>query len=230
MLQKPSKIVVVTGFTPFAGEKINPSWQIVKALPDVISGYRIQKLRVATEFGKSIKAVTNAIDKYHPQIVLCIGQAGGRKHMSIERVAINLDDAVIADNAGARPIDRPIINDAPAAYFCTLPIKAMVDAMQKKGVPAEVSNTAGTFVCNHLIYGVLHHLAKLGMQQPKQASTPEYSTRAGFMHVPYADSQMNGREQCFSLPLAEMAIATKAAIMAAIKHRADIIAPGGKLH
>ncbi len=230
MLEKPSRMILVSGFTPFNGEKINPSWQIVKALPDVISGFRVKKLRVPTAFGESIKAVTNAIDKHHPQIVLCLGQAGGRTHMSVERVAINIDDAGIADNQGAWPIDQAIVQGAPAAYFCTLPIKAMVEAMRQKGVPAEVSNTAGTFVCNHLLYGVLHHIALLKPAQGKQPAAARYPMRAGFMHVPYADSQIVGREQLFSLPIAEMAIATKAAIMAAIKHRADIISLGGKQH
>ena len=118
---KPARSILVTGFTPFGGEKINPSWQIVKALPEIISGYNIVKLRVPTEFGKSIKVVTRAIDKLQPNIVICLGQAGGRAHMSVERVAINMDDALIADNAGAQPIGEAIIDGAPAAYFCTLP-------------------------------------------------------------------------------------------------------------
>ena len=132
---KPTRTVLVTGFTPFGGEKINPSWQIVKALPELISGYRVEKLRVPTEFGKSINVVTKAIDKLKPNLVLCIGQAGGRAHMSLERVAINVDDARIADNAGAQPIDEVISEGAPAAYFCTLPVKAMVASKTKNISP-----------------------------------------------------------------------------------------------
>ena len=213
------RTVLITGFTPFNGEKVNPSWQIVKALPEAISGYKIIKLRVPTEFGKSINVVTKAIDKLQPDIVLCLGQAGGRSHMSVERVAINVDDALIADNARAQPIDEAIDAAAPAAYFCTLPIKAMVAAISKKKIPAEVSNTAGTFVCNHLIFGVLNHIA-----------LRQYPIRAGFMHVPFVDSQVVGRDDVPSLTLPAMIEATKAAIIAAIKHRADIKIIGGAHH
>lgn len=216
---KPTRTILVTGFTPFAGEKINPSWQIVKALPELISGFRVEKLRVPTEFGKSINVVTKAIDKLKPHIVLCLGQAGGRAHMSVERVAINVDDALIADNAGTQPINDVIVVEAPAAYFCTLPIKAMVAGMIKKHIPAEVSNTAGTFVCNHLIYGVLHHVA-----------IKRYPIRAGFMHVPFLDSQVVGCNDVPSMPLLTMIEGTKAAIIAAIKHREDIKSIGGALH
>ena len=218
MLQEPSKIILITGFAPFAGEKINPSWQIVKALPEMMAGYQIQKLQVPTEFGKSIKVVIKTLKKFQPQMVLCLGQAGGRTGMSVERVAINVDDAIVADNAGAQPIDQAIVSDAPTAYFCTVPIKAMVEEMKKKSVPAEISNTAGTFVCNHLLYGVLHHIA---LHQLK--------IRAGFMHVPYSDSQVIGRGEHPSLALEAMIEGTKAAITAAIKNRGDINIIGGKI-
>ncbi len=218
-MQKVLNTILVTGFTPFGGEKINPSWQIVKALPELIVGYRVEKLRVPTEFGKSISVVTKAIDKLKPDIVLCLGQAGGRAHMSVERVAINVNDARIADNAGAQPIDEAIADDAPAAYFCTLPVKAMVQAMMDHHIPAEVSNTAGTFVCNHLIFGVLHHIAMM-----------RYPIRAGFMHVPFVDSQVVGRDDVPSLTLPAMIEATKAAIIAVINYREDIKAIGGALH
>ena len=216
---KSARTILVTGFTPFGGEKINPSWQIVKALPEIISGYNIIKLRVPTEFGKSIKLVAKAIDKLQPNIVICLGQAGGRAHMSVERVAINVDDALIADNAGAQPIDEAIVDGAPAAYFCALPIKAMVASMIKKHIPAEVSNTAGTFVCNHLIFGVLHHIA-----------LNQYPIRAGFMHVPFLDSQVVGLNDVPSMTQLTMIEGTKAAILAAIRHRQDIKSIGGALH
>ena len=216
---KSARTILVTGFTPFGGEKINPSWQIVKALPEIISGYNIVKLRVPTEFGKSIKVVTKAIDKLQPNIVICLGQAGGRAHMSVERVAINMDDALITDNAGSQPIDEAAVDGAPAAYFCTLPIKAMVASMIKKHIPAEVSNTAGTFVCNHLIFGVLHHIA-----------VKQYPIRAGFMHVPFLDSQVVGRNDVPSMTQLTMIEGTKAAILAAIRHREDIKSIGGALH
>ena len=215
----PILTFLVTGFTPFNGEKINPSWQIVKALPGTISGYKIIKLRVPTEFGRSINVVIKAIDKLKPDIVLCLGQAGGRAQMSVERVAINVNDARIVDNAGVQPIDEAIAEDAPAAYFCTLPVKAMVHSMLDQNIPAEVSNTAGTFVCNHLIFGVLHHIA-----------LRQYPIRAGFMHVPFVDSQVVGRDDVPSLTLPAMIEATKAAIIAAIKHRADIKTIDGANH
>jgi pyroglutamyl-peptidase len=218
MRAKSNKIVLVTGFTPFAGETVNPSWEIAKALPDVIATHRIEKLRVPTEFGKSIDVVARAIDKLKPSIVLCLGQAGGRSRITVERVAINVDDARIADNAGVQLIDTPIRDAAPAAYFSTLPIKAMVDSMSRAGVPAEVSNTAGTFVCNHLLYGVLHHTA----------SNP--SIRAGFMHVPFVESQIVYRADTPAMSLAIMIEGVKAAIIAAIKTRTDLKLTGGTEH
>ena len=139
--------------------------------------------------------------------------------MSVERVAINVDDARIADNAGNRMIDEPIRADGPDAYFCTVPIKAMVAAMAKAGVPAEISNTAGTFVCNHLIYGVLHHIA-----------TDMKATRAGFVHVPFLESQVVDKVDTASMSLPTMIVGAKAAIMAAIKYKTDLKLSGGRLN
>lgn len=215
---KPARVVLVTGFTPFGGERTNPSWEIVKALPDRLLGYRIEKLRVPTEFGNAIDATAKAINTLQPEIALCFGQAGGRSHMSVERIAINIDDARIADNAGKQMIDQPVRGDGPAAYFCTVPIKAMVTAMLEAGAPAEVSNTAGTFVCNHLIYGVLHHIAVNAL-----------ATRAGFVHVPYLDSQVLGKAGISSMSLPTMIAGAKAAIMAAIKHKTDLKLAGGTI-
>ena len=218
-LPKPAKIVLVTGFAPFGGEAINPSWEIVRALPEKIAGFQIVKLRVPTEFGKSITAATKAITTLQPAIVLCLGQAGSRSRMSVERVAINVNDAVIADNAHQQPIDEAIFVGAPAAYFATLPIKSMVAAMSRKGVPAEVSNTAGTFVCNHLLYGVLHHIAVKNL-----------AARAGFMHVPFVESQIVDRPNTASLSLATMIVGVEAAITTAVKHQRDVKRVGGALH
>ena len=218
MTQKPAKCVLVTGFTPFGGERTNPSWEIVKSLPDAIAGYRLEKLRVPTEFGKAIAITTKAIDKFAPSIVLCFGQAGGRTCISVERIAINVNDARIADNAGHQLIDEPIRADGPAAYFCTVPIKAMVAAMTKAGVPADVSNTAGTFVCNHLIYGVLHHIAET-----------KSGARAGFIHVSYLETQVLDKRDVASMSLATMITGAKAAIMALIKNKTDLKLSGGAL-
>lgn len=219
MNEKLARCILVTGFTPFGGERTNPSWQIVKALPDSIAGHRIEKRRVPTEFGKAIDFTTRAIDKLRPEIVLCFGQAGGRSRMSVERIAINVDDARIADNAGQQMIDRPIADDGAAGYFCTVPIKAMVAAMVKAGAPAEVSNSAGTFVCNHLIYGVLHHIA-----------TAEMDARAGFIHVPYLESQVLDKADTPAMSLALMITGAKAAIMAAIRNRTDLKLIGGAVN
>jgi pyroglutamyl-peptidase len=216
---KPMRRVLVTGFMPFGGERTNPSWEIVKALPEMISGYRIEKLRVPTVFGKAIDVTTKAIDAMQPEIVLCFGQAGGRTHMSVERVAINIDDARIADNAGNQMIDEKIRADGAAAYFCTVPIKAMVAAMANADVPAEISNTAGTFVCNHLIYGVLHHIA-----------THQQTVRAGFIHVPFLDSQVVHKAGTASMSLPTMVAGANAAIMAAIKYKTDLKLSGGTLN
>jgi pyroglutamyl-peptidase len=203
-------VILVTGFEPFGGERLNPSWEIVRALPDVIAGHRVEKLRVPTEFGRSVEVTTRAIDKLKPELVLCIGQAGGRSRMSVERLANNVDDARIADNAGNQPLDERIASGAPAAYFCTLPVKAMVAAMTEAGVPAEVSNSAGTFVCNHLIYGVLHHIAARGL-----------AARAGFMHVPFAEAQVLARPDVPAMALASMVEGAKAAIIAAVNNRTE---------
>ncbi len=218
MTQKPLKCVLVTGFTPFGGERTNPSWEIVKSLPDSLAGYRLEKLRVPTEFGKAIDVTTKAIDKLNPSIVLCFGQAGGRSHMSVERIAINVNDARIADNAHNQMIDEAIRADGSDAYFCTVPIKAMVAAMTKADVPADVSNTAGTFVCNHLIYGVLHHIAET-----------KSGARAGFIHVPYLETQVLDKRDVASMSLATMITGAKAAIMAAIKNKSDLKLSGGAL-
>ncbi|HEX4858377.1 MAG TPA: pyroglutamyl-peptidase I [Usitatibacteraceae bacterium] len=213
------KRLLVTGFAPFGGEAINPSWEIVKALPDVMAGYRIEKLRVPVEFGKSVEVAARAIDRFAPELVLCVGQAGGRSRLAVERIAINIDDARIPDNAGNQHIDQPIDPAAPSAYFCTVPIKAMVAAMLKAGAPAEVSNSAGTYVCNHLIFGVLHHLA-----------LTRAATRAGFIHVPYAESQILDKPGTAALSLATMSAGVKAAIIAAARRRADLKLVGGQLH
>ncbi|UXI69552.1 pyroglutamyl-peptidase I [Tahibacter amnicola] len=170
--------VLLTGFDPFGGETINPSWEAVRGLDgEDIAGHRIVATCLPTEFGRSRRALRAAIARAEPGIVLCVGQAGGRAALSIERVAINVDDARIPDNAGRQPVDRPIIADAPAAYFATLPIKSMLTALQGAGVPAEISQTAGTFVCNHVFFALMHALAS------------RRTCRGGFVHIPYLPEQ-----------------------------------------
>jgi pyroglutamyl-peptidase len=219
MAARNPRKVLVTGFMPFGGETVNPSWEIVKALPDVMGGCRIEKLKVPVEWGKAIETVTRAIDKHQPDVVLCFGQAGGRSRMSVERVAINIDDARQPDNAGQMRTEQAIIAGAPAAYFANLPIKAMVAGMVKAGVPAEVSNSAGTYVCNHLLYGVLNHIA-----------TARLATRAGFIHVPYVETQIFDKPGTPAMALSTMIVGAKAAIAAAIRRKADLKLVGGTLH
>jgi pyroglutamyl-peptidase len=215
---RAQRVVLVTGFDPFGGEQLNPSWEICRRLPGEIAGLRVETCRVPCEFRRAIEVVAEAIERHHPALVVCLGQAGGRTHMSVERVAINVDDARADDNAGAKPIDEPIAANGPAAYFSTLPIKAMKRAMREAGAPAEVSNTAGTYVCNHLMYGVLHFLS--GSGNP---------ARAGFIHVPYAVEQVAARPGLASLSIDTMAAGVQAAIAAAATREQDVAAAEGKL-
>ena len=169
--------ILLTGFAPFGGEDVNPSWEAVARLDgSVLDGHRVVARRLPVAFGAALDALGDALRETSPVLVLCVGQAGGRAQLSLERVAINVDDARIADNAGASPVDAPIIAGGPAAYFATLPIKAMLAALREAGIPAEVSQTAGTFVCNHVFYGLMHALR-------------DAPVRGGFLHIPYAPDQ-----------------------------------------
>lgn len=196
------KKLLLTAFTPFDGERINPALEAVKLLKDKIENVEIVKFEVPTVFGKSIQLVFDAIDKEKPDFVLSIGQAGGRAEITPERVAINLNDARIPDNEGNQPIDEPIFPDGENAYFSTLPVKAMVEAIREEGIPSSLSNSAGTFVCNHLMYGVLHYLNKRpGM-------------KAGFIHVPYIPEQTKNKKEMPALELSEIVRGLEAAITA----------------
>ncbi|MBR3795426.1 MAG: pyroglutamyl-peptidase I [Clostridia bacterium] len=210
--------LLLTAFDPFGGERINPAQEAVRLVAEEIAGWEIVKLEVPTVFGESVRAAAEAIRRERPDAVLCIGQAGGRCELTPERVAINIDDARIADNAGNQPIDAPIEKDGPAAYFSTLPVKAMAAAIRKAGLPASVSNSAGTFVCNHLMYGVLHLLKK------------EYpGVRGGFMHVPFVPEQVTSRPAP-SMALQDIARGIEAAIGAIAQHKEDIAAIEGTIY
>ncbi len=212
--------LLLTAFDPFGGEAVNPALEAVKLAADRIGDVEIVKLEVPTVFRKSISVVSEAIAREKPDAVLCIGQAGGRYDLTPERVAINLDDARIKDNEGNQPIDTPIFADGAPAYFSTLPIKAMVQNIREAGIPASVSNTAGTFVCNHLMYGVLYTLAK---QYP--------GVRGGFMHVPFIPSQVVKRPApapCLSLDLIAKGI--EAAVKAIAENDCDLATAEGKTH
>jgi pyroglutamyl-peptidase len=213
-----SGVVLVTGFEPFGGEAMNPSWEACARLPAAIAGLRVETCRVPCEFRTAIEVVAKAIERHHPRIVLCLGLAGGIAQLAVERVAINVDDARIPDNAGAAPVDEPIAAGGPPAYFATLPIKAMAGAMRAAGVPARVSNSAGTYVCNHLLYGVLHYLAARGS-----------TARAGFIHLPYDEAQVLDKPGVPALSIATMARGVEAAIAAAQAHAQDLKVAEGEL-
>ena len=212
--------ILVTGFDPFGGEKINPALEAVKSLPSEIHGAEIHWVEIPTVFYKAADVLETAIIRYQPDAVLCIGQAGGRASLTPERVAINQDDARIPDNQGNQPIDTPIRLDGQAAYFSTLPIKAMVQAIKEEGLPATVSNTAGTFVCNHLMYQALYLADK---------KFPHM--RAGFMHIPYMTEQVINKPNTASMNLTDIVRGIEAAIGAIVDYKdKDIKLVGGTTH
>ncbi len=212
------KKVLITGFDPFGGESMNPAYEAVKLLPDSILGAKVIKLEVPTVFGKAIDVLDAAIALEKPDIVINVGQAGNRFGITPERVAINEDDARIKDNEGNQPIDTVIKEDGEAAYFSNLPIKAMVEAIKEAGVPATVSNTAGTFVCNHLMYGLMYLI-----------NTKYEGVKGGFIHVPYATEQVLDKPNSPSLSIEQISIGLKAAVEAALTHDKDIKKVGGEI-
>ena len=183
--------VLVTGFEPFGGEKINPSWEAVNALPDEIEGTVLVKRQLPVTFNGVRELLPRLIVKERPDVVILTGQAGGRPNITIERVAINVMDSTMADNEGFKPEDEPVFEGAPAAYFSTLSIKDIVKALREKKIPASVSNTAGTYVCNTAMFTALHTIAVAGME-----------TKAGFIHVPFS------HEQALDKPRPSMALET----------------------
>lgn len=212
--------VLVTGFEPFGCEKVNPALEAVKGLPAKIHGAEVRWLEVPTVFHKSTQVLEEEMSRYQPDFVLCIGQAGGRSSLTPERVAINQDDARIPDNEGNQPIDLPIRPDGSPAYFSSLPIKAMVQAIKKEGLPASVSNTAGTFVCNHLMYQALYLVEK---------KFPH--VKAGFMHIPYMMEQVVNRPTTPAMSLVDIRRGIEAAIGAIIEHGdQDLKLVGGETH
>ena len=173
--------VLLTGFDPFNGASINPSWLAVQALHGKqVLAHRLVAAQLPTEFGAALNRLDALLARWQPELVVCVGQAGGRAALSLERVAINLIDAPIADNAGDQPVDMPVVPGGPAAYFSTLPVKAACAAMQRAGLAAEVSHTAGTFVCNQVFYGLMHRLT---------TRAELAHVRGGFVHVPWLPDQ-----------------------------------------
>lgn len=169
--------VLLTGFTPFNGEVINPAYEAIKLVS--ISNATLIKVEIPTVFGKSINQLADILDKEQPDLVILVGQAGGRSSIQLERVAINIDDANIPDNEGQKPVDQPIVANGPTAYFTKLPIKAIHRALTDAEIPCQISNSAGTYVCNHLFYGLMHFI---NSRYPNM--------RGGFIHVPYIPVQV----------------------------------------
>jgi pyroglutamyl-peptidase len=209
-----TRTVLLTGFEPFGGESINPSEQIARELHGrTIAGGAIVGAKLPCVFSESRHALVQLLRTHQPSVVICLGLAGGRSEITPERVALNVVDARMPDNAGAEPVDVPVIRGGPAAYWSRLPIKAIVAALRVKNIPAAVSSTAGTFVCNQVFYGLMHALRW------------QRTVRGGFIHVPYASETVSAGQP--SLPLATMTEAIAIAAEVALTTRRDLRAAGG---
>lgn len=211
--------VLLTGFEPFNGAAVNPSWEAVRMVAaNPPSELEVTAVRLSCVFGRAIDELRAAVEATDPELVICVGQADGRADLTVERIAVNIDDARIPDNAGEQPIDRPVAPDGPAAYFAALPVKACVAAVRAAGVPASVSQTAGTFVCNHVFYGLMHLIA-----------TERPTVRGGFVHVPALPEQVLDQGKP-ALPAATVAEGLRALLTAAVRQHTDLRLVGGALH
>ncbi len=188
--------LLITGFDAFGKGSINPSWEAVKLLPATVGDFELCKLEIPTVFGLATQKVLEKAEEIRPDVILCVGQAGGRDAVTPERIAVNIRDAKISDNAGNQPIGEFVLTDGPAAWFATVPVMAMAQAIRDAGIPGAVSNSAGAFVCNDTLYGLLHHYAGTDV-------------KVGFIHVPWLPEQGSP-----SLPLERTAAALEAAIRA----------------
>lgn len=218
-------MILLTGFEPFGGEVSNPSWAAAvqaRALLEA-DGHNVAAVELPCVFGESINVLNAALARNRPELVICVGQAGGRARVSLERVAINCDDARIPDNAGNQPVDQEVVPGGPAAYFSTLPIKAALDALRVSGIPAEVSQTAGTYVCNHIFYALMHSL-----NMP--SGTSGTAVRGGFVHVPYETHQVPRGNGTPSMPAGTMAAALAVVVRTALSTGSDISLPAGAIH
>jgi len=224
-MQHDLSTLLVTGFEPFSGDAVNPSELVAAALHGSVVEARGRRARIVAQrlpcaFGDARRRLAAAVDEWRPVAVLALGLAAGRAGLTPERVAVNLVDARIADNAGGQPADQPVVPQGPAAYFTTLPVKAMVAAMRAVGAPAELSLSAGSFVCNELFYGLMHHLATAGPAP----------CRGGFMHLPLLPAQAAGPAGLRpSVALDLQVAATAAALQAVLAHEHDIAAAGGSI-
>ncbi|MFC5458407.1 pyroglutamyl-peptidase I [Massilia niabensis] len=216
------KTVLLTGFEPFNGATINPAWEAVRALKGWNGdSFFVEVLQLPCVFGMANRVLRGAIDEMKPSIVICVGQAGGRADLTVERVAINVDDAPILDNDKQQPVDAPIVAGGPAAYFATLPVKAIVAAMRERGLKASVSQTAGTFVCNHVFYGLMNHI---------DGSALTGKITGGFIHVPYLPEQAAAFPDAPSMPLAEIVEGLRVAVEVAVRGGNDVAVGGGATH
>ena len=225
MRAMPDLRILITGFEPFGGDSVNSSWLVAQHLSRAsIVGAQVQALQLPCVFGVSAQVLVQALAQHQPDVVLALGLAQGREGISIERVAINVDDARIPDNAGQQPIDTPVVPGGPAAYFSTLPIKRLVLGLQQAGHPAHISQTAGTFACNHVFYALQHHL---------------HGQRAisGFVHLPALPEQAAraGRPTPPSMALANQVAAVQCLLELCVDHRAsahagDVRVSGGAIH
>ena len=198
--------VLISGFEPFDGETVNVSGLVARALEGTdVHGVRVHGLELPCEFGRSLGVLDEALRRLRPRWVLAMGQAAGRAALSLERVAVNLDDARIPDNAGQAPVDTPVVAGAPASYFATLPVKAMLEALEAAGVPAQLSSSAGHFVCNHVFFGLQHRLRRS-------------RTRSGFMHLPALPEQAVRHPQWPVMPLEQQILGVQTALAAMVRH------------
>ena len=212
--------ILLAGFEPFEQDSINPAWEVARALGGkTIADASVHALQLPCVYGESIQVLYEAMDKHQPVLTICLGLAGGRNDVSPERIAINIDDARIPDHKHYQPVDVPVVAGAPAAYFSSLPIKAIVRNLRDQGIPAAVSNTAGTFVCNHIFYALMHRLA--------QANT---GARGGFVHLPGLPQQAARRPGMPSMALKTQVDAIHELIRTAMTVQQDLHENAGQLH
>ncbi|UXM93251.1 pyroglutamyl-peptidase I [Paenarthrobacter sp. JL.01a] len=213
-------MILLTGFEPFGRETVNPSWLAVQRARQMLlaEGLAVEALELPCVFGESVSVLDDALSRFNPDVVVSVGLAGGRDRISLERVAINCDDARIPDNKGQRPIDEEVIPGGPAAYFSSLPIKAALRNLQIAGIRGEISQTAGTYVCNHLFYGLMHSLANRS------------GVRGGFIHVPYAPEQVPPGGSAPSMPLDVTAQGIAVVVRTSLNTQVDSKLGAGAIH
>ena len=216
----PTPTVLLAGFEPFDSDTVNPSWEVARALDGSrVGGAQVHAIKLPCVFGRALTELERAMSRWQPQLIICAGLASGRADISIERIAINVDDARIPDNDGAQPVDVAVADTGPAAYFSTLPIKAILRGLRTAGLPGGLSNTAGTFVCNHVFYGLMHRLAR----HPDTA-------RGGFVHLPCLPEQADHHPGAPTLPLVTQTQAMRLIIETALAVRIDLRENAGKMH